>query len=106
MAPAFAVKPAPVTPSASAPGKTSAKHVDKPTATKPIDINSASRTQLKRLPGIGDAEADRIVANRPYLSKAELVTKQVLPAGVYVSIRGRIIALQAGTRPRAGSSRP
>src|SRR5262245_14933487 len=57
-----------------------------------IDVNSASRAQLKTLPGIGDAEAERIVARRPYRSKADLVEHGVLPVGVYLSIKGRIIA--------------
>ena len=61
---------------------------------RPIDINSASKAQLKTLPGIGDAEAERIVARRPYLSKADLVTAEVIPAGTYVSIKNRIIAVQ------------
>lgn len=61
---------------------------------KPIDINSASRAQLKTLPGIGDAEADQIIAGRPYLSKVHLVTEAGLPTGVYVSIRRQIVAVQ------------
>jgi predicted DNA-binding helix-hairpin-helix protein len=61
---------------------------------KPIDINSASRAQLKTLPGIGDAEADKIIAGRPYLSKVHLVTEAGLPLGVYLSIRRQIVAVQ------------
>lgn len=59
-----------------------------------VDINSAPVSALKTLPGIGDAEARRIVAGRPYLSKAELVTKRVLPEGPYTAIRRHIIAKQ------------
>lgn len=62
----------------------------------PIDINSASRAQLKTLNGIGDAEANRIIAGRPYLSKADLATKSVIPTGVYLSLKNRIIAKQRG----------
>ncbi len=58
-----------------------------------VDINSVSRKELKTLPGIGDAEADRIIANRPYLSKTELVTKEVLPAAQYLSLKSRIVAM-------------
>ena len=68
-----------------------------PRRAAPIDINSASLAHLKTLPGIGDAEARRIIAHRPYLSKADLVTKNVIPAGVYQSNRHRIIAVQPGT---------
>ena len=59
-----------------------------------IDINSASRAKLKTLPGIGDAEADKIIAARPYLSKAELVTKNVMGTGPYMSIKKQIVAMQ------------
>jgi len=60
---------------------------------KQIDINRASREQLKTLPGIGDAEAGRIIAGRPYVSKYDLVTKKVLPEGLYISIRYKIISI-------------
>lgn len=78
-------------------------------ADQPIDINSASRTRLKTLPGIGDAEADRIVAQRPYLSKADLVSRDVLPAGVYQAIRHKIVAVQKASehkKRRASPSTP
>jgi competence protein ComEA len=65
-----------------------------PAPVRLVDINSASRKELKTLPGIGDAEADKIIANRPYLSKTELVTKQVLPTGPYLSLRKLVVAMQ------------
>ena len=61
---------------------------------KLVDINSASRAQLKTLPGVGDAEVDKIIAERPYLSKAELVTKKVMPTGPYLSLKDSVIAMQ------------
>ena len=63
---------------------------------KPVDINSATRAQLKTLPGIGDLEVDRIVAGRPWHSKADLVGAKAIPEGVYVSIRHDIVAVQPG----------
>lgn len=69
-----------------------------------VDINSASRAQLKTLPGIGDADAERIVAGRPYLSKASLVTDHIIPAGVYQAIRQRIIAIQHTTPGRPATA--
>jgi DNA uptake protein ComE-like DNA-binding protein len=66
----------------------------------PIDINSASLAQLKSLPGIDDVRAKLIIARRPYHSKAQLVSANVIPAGVYQSIRHQIIAIQPGpSRP-------
>lgn len=61
---------------------------------KPVDINSASEQQLKKLPGIGDAEAKRIVASRPYASKVWLVTNGVIGEGPYANIKHLIIAKQ------------
>lgn len=61
--------------------------------TKPVDINSASKAELKKLSGIGDAEADKIIAGRPYTSKADLATRKIIPTGVFVQIRRNIIAL-------------
>jgi DNA uptake protein ComE-like DNA-binding protein len=70
-------------------GRASAPATKKPAA-KPIDLNNASKAQLQTLSGIGEAEADKIIASRPYSSKADIVTKAGLPAGVYVAIRRQI----------------
>lgn len=71
-----------------------AKKAAPATPVKLIDINSASRAELKTLPGIGDAEADKIIAGRPYLSKVHIVTQSGIPEGVYQAIRHRIVAVQ------------
>ena len=67
-----------------------------------VDINSASRAQLKMLPGIGDDEATRIIAGRPYLSKADLATRNVIPTGLYLSLKRQIIAIQR-QQPKQGT---
>lgn len=64
-----------------------------------VDINHASKEELKKLPGITDAYADRIIAGRPYLSKANLVTHGIIPDGVYEPIKHRIIAKQDLAKP-------
>jgi competence protein ComEA len=71
----------------------------KPAGGKPakeIDINKASRAELKTLPGIGDAEARKIIAGRPWLTKIDLVTMGVITEGTYASIKRRIVATQSG----------
>ncbi len=45
------------------------------------------------LPGIGAAEAAKIIANRPYLTKTELVTKGVLPTGPFLSLKYQVVAM-------------
>jgi DNA uptake protein ComE-like DNA-binding protein len=61
---------------------------------KLVDINSASKAELKKLPGIGDAEAAKIIAGRPYLSKANLVTHNIISQDLYLSLRKLIVAKQ------------
>jgi competence protein ComEA len=72
-----------------------AKPVAKPAAKiKLVDINSASAAELKKLPGIGDAQAAKIIANRPYGSKAWLVGHKILAEDKYPAIKDLIIAKQ------------
>lgn len=57
-----------------------------------VDINSASPGELEALPGIGKAYTKAIVANRPYTSIRQLVSRKVLPQGVYDKVKDRMIA--------------
>jgi DNA uptake protein ComE-like DNA-binding protein len=61
---------------------------------KIVDINSASETELKAIPGIGDAFAAKIIAGRPYANKAQLKSRNILPAPVYEKTKDLIIATQ------------
>ena len=59
-----------------------------------VDINNASLDELKTLPGIGDADAAKIIAGRPYGSKAWLITNKILDMGSFQAIRHLIAAKQ------------
>src|SRR5947209_20602086 len=57
---------------------------------KPLDLNSATKDQLLTLPGMTEAEADRVIARRPYSEPGELVTRHVMPKAEYDKIADRI----------------
>src|SRR5215471_20711735 len=51
-----------------------------------IDINSAPKMELMTLPGIGDADAQKMIDGRPYRAKGQLVQKNIIPQATYDKI--------------------
>lgn len=64
--------------------------VNSSVASRVVNINTASESQLKALWGIGEARAQTIINNRPYSETTELVTKAKIPQSVYDKIKDQI----------------
>ena len=63
-----------------------------------VDINSASAEELDKLPGVGPARAQAIIAHRPYNGKDDLTNRKIIPPNVYNGIKDKIIARQGPTK--------
>jgi DNA uptake protein ComE-like DNA-binding protein len=57
----------------------------------PVNINKASSDELKKLPGIDDASAKKIIDNRPYDDSYDLVKKGAVSKHEYDQLAGKVV---------------
>jgi len=85
------------------PKPAAAKAKPRPVKAKPqadlVELNSADKALLMTLPGITGAYADKIIAGRPYNSKADLVSHQIIPADLYPGLHALVIVHPKGVKP-------
>jgi competence protein ComEA len=55
-------------------------------------LNTATKDQLLSLPGVTAAQADRVIAGRPYNEPGEVVTRRIMPKAEYDKIADRVTA--------------
>ena len=58
----------------------------------PVDINSASKDDLMKLPGLTGDLAEKIFGGRPYTSRKQLLSKNILTAVEYRKIKSKVTA--------------
>lgn len=64
--------------------------------TKKVDLNTAGRRELERLPGLTTADVDQIIVSRPYAKKHELLDRRVLEERKFNGIRDDVAVSQRG----------
>src|SRR5437879_1035193 len=62
-----------------------------------LDVNAADAAALARLPGLTQEGGERIVENRPYAAKDDLVRRAVLSPSQYGAVADRVYVGPPGT---------
>jgi competence protein ComEA len=65
-----------------------------------LDLNTAGRDELMKLPGITEATADKIMAARPFKSVGELESKKILSPSEYKSVQSHLM-VKSAAQPQA-----
>jgi DNA uptake protein ComE-like DNA-binding protein len=94
--------PSSTTPSGTEPAKPAAKsttstthhHSSSSKSTMKVDINSASKEELMKLPGVTEDIAEKIVSDRPFKSKSELESKSIVTKAEYQKLSAHVVAHQ------------
>lgn len=71
---------------------------------KQVDINSATKEQLTAVSGIGDATAQKIIDGRPYTTKKDLVSKNILTQDEYAKVKDQLVAHGGKTKKSSAKS--
>ena len=58
--------------------------------TSAVNVNTATKEMLMAIPGIDDAQAQKIIDGRPYQSRTELTKRKIMPLELYNKISGKI----------------
>ena len=57
-----------------------------------VNLNTASKDQLAKLPGMTEDTADKIIAARPFKSTNELVSKKIIDEAEYKKLQSHVTA--------------
>ena len=65
-----------------------------------VNINAASLEDLKKVPGISEGIASKIISSRPFRTKADLVVKGIISQGQYVAVKDKVFAGDPPAAPK------
>lgn len=92
--PDAAVKPDTAPPLSKGPTTTVPQPAAPSVGVAPVNINTASPSDLVLFLGLTKDMAERVVANRPYKIKGELVAKNIMPKATFDLLKDRITVAQ------------
>jgi DNA uptake protein ComE-like DNA-binding protein len=70
--------------------------VPEPRKSAVLDLNAASHDELTHLDGLDENLAERVIENRPYHSKLDLLDRMVLPMNAYKEVKDSVTVSKAG----------
>jgi competence protein ComEA len=87
---AFADETAPAKPATTPAHHSSGSHAS--SSAPKVNLNTASKEELTKLPGVTDEIADKIIAARPFKSRSELVDKKIVTKEEYEKVHNMVSA--------------
>jgi len=71
-----------------------------------VNLNSATKEQLAKLPGITEETADKIIGARPFKSTTELVSKNVVTQAEFDKLKGHVTVKSSSSKSSEAKSEP
>ena len=71
-----------------------------------MNLNSASKEQLTKLPGITDETADKIIGGRPFKGTTELVSKSIVTQAEFDKLKGHVTVKSSSSKSSEAKSEP